>query len=141
MEVWIVQFDDDTNIYENHEYALIEANKKIMLYINRYWDIHDLDEDMSQCKIDFYSSINSHDYVNSIKIYNQYINYFGGVYADSSIETCNVFCRTVYTSESNSAKSVCNTTHPVINNHICPSCHNDKCSKNEKSCWKCGSKL
>ncbi len=30
---------------------------------------------------------------------------------------------------------------PAINNHTCPTCRNDRCSKTEKSCWKCGSKL
>lgn len=29
----------------------------------------------------------------------------------------------------------------AINNHTCPSCGNDRCSKTEKSCWKCGGKL
>lgn len=29
----------------------------------------------------------------------------------------------------------------ATNNHICPSCNNDRVSKTEKSCWKCGSKL
>lgn len=28
-----------------------------------------------------------------------------------------------------------------INDHICPSCKNDKCSKTEVTCWKCGGKL
>lgn len=30
---------------------------------------------------------------------------------------------------------------PAENNHVCPHCDNDKCSKSEKSCWKCGGKL
>lgn len=29
----------------------------------------------------------------------------------------------------------------AVNNHICPSCKNDRCSKSEKSCWKCGGVL
>lgn len=29
----------------------------------------------------------------------------------------------------------------AINNHTCPSCKNDRCSKSEKTCWKCGGKL
>ena len=33
------------------------------------------------------------------------------------------------------------TQTTVMNDHTCPSCGNDKCSKNEKSCWKCGSSL
>jgi hypothetical protein len=28
-----------------------------------------------------------------------------------------------------------------INDHVCPTCRNDRCSKTEKSCWKCGGKL
>ena len=28
-----------------------------------------------------------------------------------------------------------------INNHVCPSCKNDRCSIGEKSCWKCGGAL
>lgn len=45
---------------------------------------------------------------------------------------------------------VTNTTHPpssvnansvAVNDHTCPSCRNDKCSKTEKSCWKCGGDL
>jgi hypothetical protein len=27
------------------------------------------------------------------------------------------------------------------NDYTCPTCKNDRCSKTEKSCWKCGSKL
>jgi hypothetical protein len=27
---------------------------------------------------------------------------------------------------------------PVINDHTCPTCRNDRCSKSEKTCWKCG---
>ena len=30
---------------------------------------------------------------------------------------------------------------PLINNHVCPSCKNDRLNKSEKSCWKCGAKL
>lgn len=26
----------------------------------------------------------------------------------------------------------------AINDYVCPACHNNKCSKTEKSCWKCG---
>jgi hypothetical protein len=26
----------------------------------------------------------------------------------------------------------------AINDYVCPGCRNDKCSKTEKSCWKCG---
>lgn len=29
----------------------------------------------------------------------------------------------------------------IINDHTCPSCKNDRCSRSEKSCWKCGEKL
>jgi hypothetical protein len=29
----------------------------------------------------------------------------------------------------------------AMNDHACPSCGNDKCSKAEKSCWKCGASL
>jgi hypothetical protein len=28
-----------------------------------------------------------------------------------------------------------------INDHTCPTCKNDRCSKTEKSCWKCGNSL
>ena len=30
---------------------------------------------------------------------------------------------------------------PAINDHSCPSCGNDRCSKSERTCWKCGGKL
>lgn len=30
---------------------------------------------------------------------------------------------------------------PAINNHCCPHCRNDKVSKDERSCWKCGGNL
>ncbi len=30
---------------------------------------------------------------------------------------------------------------PAINNHICPHCKNDRVSKSEASCWKCGGNL
>lgn len=26
----------------------------------------------------------------------------------------------------------------AINDYVCPACHNEKCSRTEKSCWKCG---
>ena len=26
----------------------------------------------------------------------------------------------------------------AVNDYTCPACHNNKCSKTEKSCWKCG---
>lgn len=29
----------------------------------------------------------------------------------------------------------------TINDHTCPGCHNTKCSKSEKTCWKCGGAL
>ncbi len=29
----------------------------------------------------------------------------------------------------------------AVNDHTCPSCHNTKCSKTEKTCWKCGGAL
>jgi hypothetical protein len=32
-------------------------------------------------------------------------------------------------------------TEPAINDHTCPSCGNNKVSKNEKSCWSCGNPL
>lgn len=28
-----------------------------------------------------------------------------------------------------------------VNDHICPTCKNDRCSKTEKSCWRCGNSL
>ena len=30
---------------------------------------------------------------------------------------------------------------PAINNHICPCCKNDRVSKSERTCWKCGGAL
>lgn len=30
------------------------------------------------------------------------------------------------------------TPAKAINDYVCPACKNDKCSKTEKSCWKCG---
>jgi hypothetical protein len=27
------------------------------------------------------------------------------------------------------------------NDYVCPTCQNDKCSKSEKICWRCGNKL
>lgn len=30
---------------------------------------------------------------------------------------------------------------PAINDHICPCCGNDRVSKSERSCWKCGGSL
>jgi predicted RNA-binding Zn-ribbon protein involved in translation (DUF1610 family) len=29
----------------------------------------------------------------------------------------------------------------AINDHVCPACGNDRVSKREKSCWKCGNSL
>jgi hypothetical protein len=34
-----------------------------------------------------------------------------------------------------------NAVLAAVNDHICPSCRNDRCSKSEKSCWKCGNSL
>jgi hypothetical protein len=31
-----------------------------------------------------------------------------------------------------------NATGPAINDYTCPFCKNHKCSKKEKSCWRCG---
>lgn len=33
------------------------------------------------------------------------------------------------------------TTSPAINNHTCPTCQNNRCSKAERICWKCGGNL
>lgn len=30
---------------------------------------------------------------------------------------------------------------PAINDHVCPHCQNDRVSKSEPSCWRCGGKL
>jgi len=29
----------------------------------------------------------------------------------------------------------------AINDHVCPGCKNDRCSKSERICWKCGGSL
>jgi hypothetical protein len=29
----------------------------------------------------------------------------------------------------------------AINDHTCPTCKNDRCSRNERTCWRCGNKL
>jgi hypothetical protein len=29
----------------------------------------------------------------------------------------------------------------IVDDHVCPACGNTKCSRQEKSCWKCGSSL
>lgn len=29
----------------------------------------------------------------------------------------------------------------VVNNHVCPSCGNNRVNKDERSCWKCGGSL
>jgi hypothetical protein len=29
----------------------------------------------------------------------------------------------------------------AVNDHVCPTCKNNRCSKSEKTCWKCGGKL
>jgi hypothetical protein len=29
----------------------------------------------------------------------------------------------------------------AVNDYTCPTCKNDKCSRNEKTCWRCGNKL
>jgi hypothetical protein len=36
--------------------------------------------------------------------------------------------------------SIVSSSMPT-NDYTCPSCKNDRCSKTEKSCWKCGNKL
>lgn len=36
---------------------------------------------------------------------------------------------------------VTSPTSAAVNNHICPCCGNDKVSKTERSCWKCGGNL
>jgi hypothetical protein len=30
---------------------------------------------------------------------------------------------------------------PLVNDRICPTCKNDRCSRTEKACWKCGNSL
>ncbi len=34
-----------------------------------------------------------------------------------------------------------NGAKPAINDHVCPGCKNDRCSKTERICWKCGEPL
>lgn len=33
------------------------------------------------------------------------------------------------------------STQVAVNDHVCPTCKNDRVSKTEASCWKCGGKL
>lgn len=33
------------------------------------------------------------------------------------------------------------TANQIINDYICPTCKNNRCSKSEKLCWRCGEKL
>jgi hypothetical protein len=42
---------------------------------------------------------------------------------------------------SGSSVSIPLSTSVAINNHTCPGCGNTACSKDEKSCWKCGGSL
>lgn len=38
--------------------------------------------------------------------------------------------------------SIANTApSDMINDHICPSCKNNRCNKSEKTCWRCGNSL
>lgn len=30
---------------------------------------------------------------------------------------------------------------PAVNDYVCPTCANDRCSKSEIKCWKCGNLL
>lgn len=30
---------------------------------------------------------------------------------------------------------------PAVNNHVCPTCKNARCSKSEITCWRCGNRL
>lgn len=34
-----------------------------------------------------------------------------------------------------------NGSSTAINDHVCPTCKNTRCSKTEKSCWRCGNPL
>lgn len=38
---------------------------------------------------------------------------------------------------------ISNTSNPsaAINDHVCPTCKNNRCSKTEKKCWLCGNPL
>ncbi len=33
------------------------------------------------------------------------------------------------------------TSNYLVNDFICPSCKNDRCSRSEKICWRCGNSL
>ena len=33
------------------------------------------------------------------------------------------------------------TSTVAVNDYVCPTCKNDRCSKSEKTCWKCGGTL
>ena len=33
------------------------------------------------------------------------------------------------------------SSNGTINNHICPTCGNNRCNSEEKACWKCGNLL
>lgn len=36
---------------------------------------------------------------------------------------------------------VCDPNAPAVNDHVCPTCKNTRCSKTEKTCWRCGNNL
>jgi ribosomal protein L37AE/L43A len=34
-----------------------------------------------------------------------------------------------------------NSSGELVNDHICPACGNNRCSRQEIKCWRCGNKL
>lgn len=56
-------------------------------------------------------------------------------------DDCPYNCDWAYASSFSIIDEVVATSVNVINDHICPTCQNDKCSKTEVTCWKCGNPL
>lgn len=78
---------------------------------------------------------------------------YSGVYAtkEDAEDYCNRNCNNIHWNfeiqEIDDAeqpiivKSISSGVTPAINDHVCPLCKNNRCSKTEKECWRCGNPL
>lgn len=111
------------------------------------WEINDLIS-----KGDYKEAVRQYNDYNSygrmdVEYYSENNNYSGSLAtldpADFADEDDEDFDSDENDSEVSDVSTNSNVISPtqVVNDHTCLSCGNTRCSKTEKSCWKCGGKL
>ncbi len=146
MDVYVVEWtyphdgDVSISVWGNEREAYLQACKNIRSYIDLSWDLDE--EKDSEASEEFENFRVSGLYKQAIKAYNLYED-------DRTADDCDGQYWQVYTKSINgtfsiiaAANTTCNSTTNVVtaavNDYTCPNCNNNKCSRSEKSCWKCG---